>query len=347
MVYKLIFLLLITFYVLTGFFTELFQFSSYAFGTLQLVIFSFVMVFIIPKLKVNMKWLYGLILFYFIAILQFFVSSIIYGFEGYERSVFSLFYFITLCLLAPVFYSIVTKIPNNFINKTIRIITIFLLMIGFLAYYLSSRGIIGYKHMILMPEPSHYALILLPFVVYLYMRFDKFYKKILLFMLVSILALLLENTTLLVGNMIFFSLNSFFFANFKQRIYMVVLIVLILIIVLQQDYFSERIILYKGADINNLSALVYLSALERTFLTLEESFLIGAGFNRMGIVTPVGVYQNILAYLGFSELNLKDGAVTGAKLVTEYRIWNIGHIFYFILFVFILELIRNNTQEYY
>ncbi len=332
MVNKLSFACLIIFYISIGVFSKIFEATSYWLGSVPIVLFStFLGVIFFNIIKIDIKWVIRIFIFTCLIILQYILSVFVYGLEAIERSFFSFCFLLLLAFFVPIIYLIIMKTPDVFISKTVKIIAFILVFIGFLSKYLETKQIIGYKNVMIMPEPSHYALILLPFIIYLYIS-NQFSKKIFLFFIMTLLSLILENATLMIGNIFFFLITSLYGNLGKKKVIFFVLSFGILVLILSQfDYYAERLIVSKGIENLNVSSLAYFSGWERAFLTIKESFLIGAGFNRMGIVTPIGQYQEVIALLNLSELNLKDGTTCGSKLIAELGIMGIFMILIYLV----------------
>ena len=70
----------------------------------------------------------------------------------------------------------------------------------------------------------------------------------------------------------------------------------------------------------NLSVLVFLSGYERAYLTFSESYMLGVGFQQMGIIGPLGKFQIAIMAItaGGVTMNTLDGGTLFSKLVTEF-----------------------------
>ena len=96
-------------------------------------------------------------------------------------------------------------------------------------------------------------------------------------------------------------------------------------------YYTERLPLN---DTENVSALVFLSGWERALLNISENSFFGIGFNQLGYDGKIGDYQNKIASLGLSDLNIKDGGSLAPKLVAEFGFFGIILLAIYLVFFF-------------
>jgi hypothetical protein len=69
---------------------------------------------------------------------------------------------------------------------------------------------------------------------------------------------------------------------------------------------------------------MFLSGYERAYLTFFDSYLLGVGFQQMGIIGPLGEFQVAIMHLtnGYT-MNTLDGGSLFSKLTTEFGIFGI------------------------
>lgn len=138
--------------------------------------------------------------------------------------------------------------------------------------------------------------------------------------------------------------------NFKIRKMIFILISISFILLLlsellffQPDYFKKRLFL----DTSNISVLAYLFGWETAYLSFIDSSGLGVGFNRMGFVGPSGgEFREILKSIGLGELNIYDGTVTGAKLITETGIIGLLLLLlYLYYFINVFKKLKKGTYK--
>jgi len=102
------------------------------------------------------------------------------------------------------------------------------------------------------------------------------------------------------------------------------------------SYFTDRAAL--SSDNTNLSNLVYLSGLERAWLSIDETLGIGYGFNQLGIVGTQGEIMIVLDRLNADGLNLLDGGSVAPKLIAE--LGTVGILLLIIYIKFFLKYVQ-------
>jgi len=179
------------------------------------------------------------------------------------------------------------------------------------------------KPVLLFIEPSHLAIVFLPYTLYLTV-IAKGKKKAHLILVVFLTSLLIQNATLLLGCIlvagIALSMRAFLLCSCLG---------LLSSYFIGIDYFLERIDFTK---LNNVSTLAYVSGWERAYLSFLETSGIGVGFQQFGIIGSKGETMKILNDLGGNDLCLLDGASVAPKVIGEFGILGailiIVYIFY-------------------
>jgi hypothetical protein len=188
--------------------------------------------------------------------------------------------------------------------------------------------------MLFIREPSHYAILITPLLIFV-IKNAKF--KFLYLLPSIILTLLIKNATLLVG--IILAVLVAYRINIRMLFSAILVFILIYNFLPFNHYFSyfiDRFTLNYKSDTAKVSVLVYLSGLERAYLSLLDSTFIGLGFNRLGFVGPKGDYQDILSNMGLGDLNLYDGGANAFKLISE-----LGVIGIFILLIYLYYFVKS------
>jgi len=186
------------------------------------------------------------------------------------------------------------------------------------------------KDMILFTEPSHYAIVYIPFVFYAIYTCDKKSYALLYLSAALFLAMMIENLTLLVGCLMIM------FLLYGRRFMSLALVIPILVIA--AHYFISR--LDFSPENTNSSKLVFLSGWERAYLSFISSNGIGVGFQQLGILGPEGDYQIMVRKISGSNLNINDGGSLAPKLIAE-----IG-LFGFILLLFYLSFAYKVVRKF-
>jgi len=179
------------------------------------------------------------------------------------------------------------------------------------------------KQMLVFSEPSHFAVVFGPFFIYKMLTSAHRFKH--LFLCLT-LAVLLQNVTLIA-----FALLGGVVSVKRYGIYELMGVISLIgafasFVLYFSDFFVfflERVTL--SADSRNLSVLVLFSGYERAYLTFFDSYLLGVGFQQMGILTPLGEFQVAIMELTGSgdALSIKDGGSLFSKLTAEFGIFGI------------------------
>ncbi len=327
---NLLVILYFTITILSIIHAKIYSTSSYNVTIPGLILLSlFATTISIARYKINIKFILFSLFLTGIILIQTYLSTFIYGQEALLRSLVSLILIFTcLFIFAPSFFRIIHLCNDNSLIKIIKFIFITLLGLGFIALFLQYEGILSGKDMLFIREPSHYAILIIPLLIFV-IKNSKF--KFLYLLPPIILTLLIQNTTLLVGIII----AIFVTYRINTRMFFSTILVFILIYsFLPPDYsffyFIDRFTFNYKSNISKLSVLVYLSGLERSYLSLLDSAFIGLGFNRMGLVGPEGYYQHILSSMGYGDLNLYDGGANSFKLIAE-----LGIVGIFVLLIYL------------
>lgn len=271
--------------------------------------------------KISVSYLMCVMVFIVFIMLHFaWVGAEIWLGVDYVRFVFSLLLLFCVLLLVPVFCNDLLAIGSARFFRVCRVIFWSMSVMGCVAGVAYLMGLNPYKKVVIFNEPSHFALLYLPFFLYVsclsgsMMRFG-------IFLIALFIGLAIKNLTLLVGVL---CLSVFIFG---VRAYVFFAIIGGLAILLSpqvseyNQYYMERMDFSGGSE--NFSVMVYVSGVERAYLSIIDSFGFGVGFQQLGIVGPQGEVMNkIINALG-STLNYNDGGFVGAKVVAEFGVFGV------------------------
>jgi len=340
----------ISIYFSAGVLYQILNLSSYAL-TLGLMTFFVLLLLIVNINRLTIKFNY--VMFIFCSIFVIYINTIssffVYGGLELKKSLLSFIFLLIIFFIVPTITQFIYT-NEELVKRIFYIAFFFISCLLYLAYVLQKKNILINKNMIIYPEPSHVALMIVPISLFV-IRLEKNIKiKIVHILNVLILSVLVENLTLFLGAFLIFIL-TFKMNKSMLLLYILIILTISFIFLLNEgklNYFLSRLTFNTESNISNLSVLVYLSGFERSYLSLLDSNFIGVGFNRMGYVGPIGKYQEILGKLGFFGLNLHDGGTTGSKLITELGIIGVFLLFLY-LFLFIKIFIKfgkfNNISD--
>ncbi len=166
-------------------------------------------------------------------------------------------------------------------------------------------------------EPSHLALILMPFFLYASVT-APLRRRLLLLGLGLLLVIVLESLVLAAGWLLIALICM-------RGVVLPLVVVAILAVVLTQldlTYYIER--LDFSGDSQNLSTLVYLQGWELIDEALRGTSGWGQGFQQLGLLgTDSPISAVIYALIG-NDSNLRDGGFLGAKIVGEFGLLGIA-----------------------
>lgn len=233
-----------------------------------------------------------------------------------------------LILFLPSAYIVATSLINLQDSALRRIL-------GFIFFILLLNAIISLtrvdyfslgttKPAFLFAEPSHFALIAAPFIIY-YMKSRLAGWKFGLLVFLSY-AIYIENLTMLVVVLVAL------IVSFKLKRFLLLLPFLLVIFIsfANVDYFIQRLVLSVDG-INNISLIVVLQGWQNALLTFLNTSGFGAGFQQLGIATPTGELTEMLIELSGSHLNSFDGGSTAAKLFGEFGLFGVALILFLIV----------------
>lgn len=304
--------------------------SSMMLGTLLLSSMLFI-VYILKPIKISISkhnmtfFLISLFWVYCVSTL----SAMNNPFFDYWRFIGSYLLLIVFFFLAFLLVLYLEKTEPIIFAKTANSIFYLLLFDGI--YSTIKHMLLDGKKTIFFSEPSHFALAILPFFLYKILSNKQTQSSNFIIVLAMVMiALFIENLTLLIGIL----LSFFIISKFKYFLSLLSILVLFTVFspIINLDYFLSRLTF--SGEIRNLSILVFLSGWERALLNFQNTYGLGIGLNQLGYIGTLGDFQEILSNLGMAKLNLYDGGSTGSKLISELGLFGLFFVLIFLFFVF-------------
>jgi hypothetical protein len=246
-----------------------------------------------------------------------------YYFAGYffslsQDSLKMLGSIVSFILFFPAAYIVATSLLN-IKQSALRSILELIVIILILNAILMSTGVDYFsfhtnKPAFLFLEPSHFALISAPFLMYhVRLRLVGWRLALLIYALSSIM---IENLTMIVV----FMLSLFVSFNLRKLFLLLPFLIILFVAFANVNYFYYRLA-YSPDDANNLSLMVLLQGWQNALLALSNTFGWGVGFQQFGIANPSGEFTKKIIEMSGTSLNLFDGGSTGAKLIGEFGVF--------------------------
>lgn len=234
---------------------------------------------------------------------------------------------LAVCIAAAVAFSqFLSEQCSMHVHSALRSAFYVLLACGIFGLFRYSPFYGGAKALLFFSEPSHFALSFLPFFFYMSIT-NTLGKRLLWVLLAFLLALGLQNLTLMVG--------VWLVAAIVVPVRIIVLVApvaLVGLLVVDGSYYLQRMNLMDGSQ--SLSVLVFQQGWERAYLNLLESFGMGVGFQQFGIVGEEGripgaiqaLYQKLTGSIDTISLNVLDGGSVAPKLIGEFGVIGCGAV---------------------
>jgi hypothetical protein len=236
----------------------------------------------------------------------------------FQRFASSFAYLVFFLLGAVAFALIMARLRADDLGRALKVVFYLLLLTSISGIFAYSPWFVTEKPVFFFPEPSHFALVILPFLLYA-IAVSGTALRILLFFCGLLLGAFLENLTLFIGILLVaYLLFGFFrFAGIAA----VAALFLALSNPTGMNYYLARLDLM--GESSNLSVLVYRNGWEKAQLNLVETSGLGIGLNQLGYAGASGKSAQQLREYAGAELNAKDGGTVAAKLVNEFGIFGI------------------------
>lgn len=335
-------LMLLVVLITPALFMGIFEMSSMAAGA-GLVSVACIFMFLINKplypLLEKQSWGGGLlIIIIFVIFLQGVLGYFVDNFD-YQRYFLSFVFLVIYFLGSFCFIKITENFNNSITDAAINFVFYVMLIAGLLGilkfspFYKDAAS----KAVFFYSEPSHFSLSFLPLLLYMIIRGSS-NGKILFSILGILIALLLENLTLLVG------ILFIMFISFPLRLLPYILtFAFSLLGIFGVDYYLDRLNFF--GDSSNLSVLVYMQGWERAYLNLLDTNGIGVGFQQFGIIGELGEISEKIKILSGEQLNLYDGGSVSSKLIGEFGVLGLLVIFIYLWHLFRFAKILNNYSS--
>lgn len=272
----------------------------------------------------------------FIMLHFYMVNMLRFHFNYIDLNRFMLSY-ITFSLMLCCALSISTSlkmVSNEYFYKSCMVISIILFFNGLIS--LSQIDFFGTglaKPSFIYLEPSHFALVVAPFISYYCLTTTRV-KGILILLFVAGWAAYIQNMTMMLAVLIAYLLSTR--NNLFLSLCSLLLVVSVLVIFIDADklsYFSDRLSLSGSSD--NLSVLVLYQGWDNAIKTLTGSWL-GGGFQQFGITTLTGdVSEKLYQLLGF-DINQFDGGSTAPKVIGEFGLFGLILLVFYLVTLFLL-----------
>lgn len=311
--------------------------QSMAAGAMIVAVLAILLSMRRPVKIFNAKISWSISLLFFIVLLVVLLSGIqsFYNYSefNYVRFIQAYIFLILFMMGALCWSYLFIGRSNEQTDKAIKVTFSFFLICGFVSITGYSPFFIdASKPVIFFAEPSHYAVNLSPFFLYMIVMSQP-KKRYLLILLALILALLLENLTL-VAIVILVSALTLSINMLVIGLIFIIAVFFFGFDVKDLSYYVSRVDLSLAN--NNLSALSYLNGWERAYLNTINTLGLGIGFQQMGFVgnENVGGVMLKLTSLGVPYLNLKGGGFLASKLISEFGAMAIILLTVYLLYFF-------------
>lgn len=243
------------------------------------------------------------------------------------RAIASLVPLATVILTTTVLRINLFTLPDTSVDRIVWFSFAVFVVIGVngLGGYQPASIVGGDKTVFPFTEPSHYALAMAPFIIYLAVR-SKLVARYSVILISLALALLLQNLSLLVCTLLGALIRA-------DRILVLLSIAGAPLAAnyIDLSYFTDRLDFSYGTT--NLSTLVYLQGLELAEGGLRTTNFLGIGYQQLGVVNLYSPTTNLIYRLLRDDFNLFDGGFTGAKLVAELGVFGLVLVATFVMLV--------------
>lgn len=194
-----------------------------------------------------------------------------------------------------------------------------------------------FKPVGLFSEPSHFALVLGPFLAFKCAARTRFHRWLLVAFFCWGLAI--ENLTTLLVVVLCYLITI----RLKFTHLLIIAFLATGASLLNFEYFASRLLISPESE--NLSVLVLLQGFENAQILLEETKYMGAGFQQFGVFGNTGEITDRMSEFGEGALNLLDGGTTASKLMGEFGALGIAlTLAYLVLFISVARRLRRGCE---
>lgn len=240
------------------------------------------------------------------------------------------FFFIIICSMAAyIVKNVIIKNSDYELHTLLRMILcviIFNALISLSKIDFFSTGLA--KPTFFFLEPSHFALVCAPLLMYFSFTNIRSSTRILLLVFFGLWGFYIQNFTMLLAVALAYFITS---KNMLLNFLILILVSIPVYLFIESDFFAYyRDRLDLAGDSQNLSSLVLLQGWENSFLTLQQS-LIGVGFQQYGISTLYGDISEKIYVMLHMYINTFDAGSTAPKIIGEFGVFGIALIIMYII----------------
>ena len=282
------------------------------------------------RVKINIRLLAVILLGVSYSMIVLFYGVQSYSDLNINKFFISIIIFFIFIFGSKLFVFILNGVDNKVFNNSVNYLFIVLMADGLMSSFVNIF-IRADKDFFLFTEPSHFAIVSLPFLLYKIVSSSK-QKATLYFIIFACIGIAMESLTLLVGLLLIMLIV------FDKKYSILVLVGTFILfnnyasVSSKFEYYESRI---NYTNSENPSLLVFLSGWEEAYMSIVKTNGLGIGFQQSGYVEPAGEYRLVLESMGKSDQNIYDNGVMGAKLILEN-----GVVGMLLLFVYLYQFLK-------
>jgi hypothetical protein len=312
--------------IVPSLFFVIFNQPSYALSMVVIACIVFILSIIFYGVQHPIQLSTGVIIFKYIVVLCLFVVThlgLAYYMSGYLD--FGRFYqslLIAFFIIGSAYCSILifSTVSDEIFKDSLGVIYRLIFIISMFSVILNYNPLSGIYSRFTRPvfpfiEPSHFALMIPPFLICFMVSLPTFQKRLFLIMFFLILLLFINNLTL-VCVILMTSLIGF---GIRKMIPLVLVVGIIFSVVdFNFDYYLSRVDTNKKED--NLSTLVWFVGWDEAIINFKDTNGLGVGFQQFGVKEPSGEITDRILFLFNDYLSRMDGGTTAAKVFGEFGV---------------------------
>lgn len=311
--------------------------TSFTVGIIIVTIVCSVFIIVFSNHCVPIKYLYIVFVIIFFIVVHTVIVKALYGYDiEINRLVGGTVALLSQLVFAIGLSKIVLDMPYSRFLTATRYVFILLIVNGILLLTgidFFNTGLA--KPSFLFQEPSHYAIVISPF-LFFYSYFYRNEKRTLVFSILIfflVIALHIKNMTLLISVLVAYLFFSKLKLGYLFCFYMVILIASYMYFQEDFQYFTDRLNISSESD--NLSVLVFYQGWENALLTLFKTSysFFGGGFQQFGVTTEVGKASNIIYSISGAYLNRYDAGAIAPKLIGEFGVFGAAIVLFHLYFI--------------
>ncbi|CAH5655438.1 hypothetical protein AI2999V1_2947 [Enterobacter cloacae] len=266
-----------------------------------------------------------LILFFIFILFHFILIGFFYGDNlaqpDFSKFILSFFFAIISVCAAYIVKNSIADASDFDIHSTIVFLMLVVLFNGAISLSRIDFFNTGLeKPTFLFQEPSHFALVCAPFLIYFSFSNIRNYLRLSMLLVFGLWGVYIQNFTMIFAVILAYIITA---KHLLPAFIIFCICAIPVYLFIESDFFNyyrERLDL--SSDTNNLSALVLIQGWDNAFLTLQQSPL-GAGFQQYGISTVYGEISNKIFRMINIYINQFDGGATAPKIIGEFGIFGL------------------------